>query len=75
MSVLLNSKEGALNQEFANNGKEKNGDSRANQGLIELKQTLVAFIRQLPGNDKCCDCLSTNGKFFYLTMPEPCLSF
>ena len=58
MSVLLNSKDGALTQAFQDNGKT----SQVNQGFIELQRTLVTFIRGLPGNDKCCDCGSTNGK-------------
>ena len=60
MSVLLNSKDGALNQAFQDNGKVSNS---ANQSFLELQRTLVAFVRGLPGNDKCCDCGSVNGKF------------
>ena len=60
MSVLLNSKDGALTQAFQDNGKT----SQVNQGFIELQRTLVTFIRGLPGNDKCCDCGSTNGESF-----------
>eukprot|EP00096_Caligus_rogercresseyi_P000256 TRINITY_DN10653_c0_g1_i1.p1 TRINITY_DN10653_c0_g1~~TRINITY_DN10653_c0_g1_i1.p1 ORF type:complete len:1071 (-),score=319.10 TRINITY_DN10653_c0_g1_i1:387-3599(-) len=56
MSVLLNSKDGALNQAFEDNGKS----TSANQGFMELQRTLVNTIRSLPGNDKCCDCGSTN---------------
>ncbi|XP_040581690.1 arfGAP with SH3 domain, ANK repeat and PH domain-containing protein isoform X2 [Lepeophtheirus salmonis] len=56
MSVLLNSKDGALNQAFEDNGKS----TSANQGFIELQRTLVNTIRGLPGNDKCCDCGSNN---------------
>ena len=58
MSVLLNSKDGALNQAFQDNGKSNS----TNQGFLELQRTLVTFIRGLPGNDKCCDCGSNNGK-------------
>ena len=57
MSVLLNSKDGALNQAFQENGKSNN----TNQGFLELQRSLVTFIRGLPGNDKCCDCGSNNG--------------
>jgi len=56
MSVLLNSKDGALNQAFQENGKSNN----TNQGFLELQRSLVTFIRGLPGNDKCCDCGSNN---------------
>ena len=57
MSVLLNSKDGALNQAFQENGKSNN----TNQGFLELQRSLVTFIRGLPGNDRCCDCGSQNG--------------
>ena len=61
MSVLLNSKERALNQAFHN---EDNGTNNSvNQSFMELQKTLVAFIRGLPGNDRCCDCGSQNGNF------------
>ena len=55
---MLNAKDGALNQAFQDNGKSNN----SNQGFLELQRSLVTFIRGLPGNDKCCDCGSTNGK-------------
>ena len=58
MSVLLNSKDRALNQAFADNGQSTN----VNQSFLELQRTLVSFIRGLPGNDRCCDCGSQNGK-------------
>ena len=58
MSVLLNSKERALNQAF-----QDNGGQNANQSFMELQKTLVAFIRGLPGNDRCADCGSQNGNF------------
>ncbi len=56
MSVLLNSKERALNQAFQDNGQSSN----VNQSFLELQRTLVNFIRGLPSNDRCCDCGSTN---------------
>ena len=56
MSVLLNSKEAALNAEFQNNGQ-----TNVNQCFLELQRTLVSYIRALPGNERCCDCDSTNG--------------
>ena len=58
MSVLLNSKDGALTQAFQDSGKSNS----VNQGYIELQRTLVHFIRNIPSNDRCCDCGSTNGK-------------
>ncbi len=58
MSVLLNSKDRALNQAFQDNGPTSN----ANQSFLELRRALVTFIRNMPGNDKCCDCGSQNGK-------------
>ena len=62
MSVLLNSKDRALNQAFHN---EDNGtNNAADQSFMELQKTLVAFIRGLSGNDRCCDCGSQNGKIF-----------
>ena len=57
MSVLLNSKDAALNQEFQNNGQ-----TNVNQCFLELQRTLVNYIRTMPGNEKCCDCDSVNGK-------------
>ena len=63
MSVLLNSKDGALNQAFQDNGKVNN--SGANQSFLELQRTLVSFVRGLSGNERCCDCSSTNGKKNY----------
>jgi len=58
MSVLLNSKDRALNQAFQDNG---SGDkTNVNQCYMELQRSLVTFIRGLPGNDRCCDCGSQN---------------
>ena len=78
MSVLLNSKDGAMAQAFreVDGGKTGGvgggggdgvgggggGGGAAAQGFLELQRTLVAFIRTLPGNDKCCDCGSNNGE-------------
>ena len=64
MSVLLNSKERALNQAFQDNGQSTN----ANQTFLELQRTLVAFIRTLPSNDRCCDCGSQNGNFVWIVI-------
>ncbi len=72
MSVLLNSKDGALTQAFA--AEDASGKTNSvNQGFIELQRTLVAFIRGLPGNDKCCDCGSNNGKKLSIQMPTSCV--
>jgi hypothetical protein len=64
MSVLLNSKDGALTQAFQDPAAGA-PSSKANQDFIELQRTLVNFIRRLPGNDKCCDCDSNNGEVFH----------
>lgn len=61
MSVLLNSKEGALTRAFQDNAQANS----VNQGYIELQKTLVTFIRGLPGNDRCCDCGSKNGTLIF----------
>ena len=60
MSVLLNSKEGALTAAFHDNG--QSGEQSGSSGFAELQRTLVTHIRALPSNDKCCDCGSTNGE-------------
>ena len=60
MSVLLNSKDGALTQAFAETG--TTSAKGANGGYAELQRALVAYIRNLPSNDKCCDCGSNNGE-------------
>ena len=60
MSVLLNSKDGALTQAFAETG--TTSSKGASGGYAELQRALVAYIRNLPSNDKCCDCGSNNGE-------------
>ena len=60
MSVLLNSKDGALTQAFAETG--TTSSKGATGGYAELQRALVAYIRNLPSNDKCCDCGSNNGE-------------
>ena len=74
MSVLLNSKDAALTQAFRDSDSKtggggggdnsQSGGNAAAQGFLELQRTLVAFIRTLPGNDKCCDCGSNNGEAY-----------
>ncbi|RWS08892.1 arf-GAP with SH3 domain: ANK repeat and PH domain-containing protein 2-like protein [Dinothrombium tinctorium] len=69
ISVLINSKEGALKKEFDSNHSTLNassiGDkglrkesSNENQSLCELRQSIISQIQKLPGNDKCVDCSS-----------------
>ena len=67
MSVLLNSKDAALNQEFQNNGQTNN----VNACFLELQRTIVSYIRTLPGNERCCDCDSTNGTLRSLARDSP----
>ena len=59
MSVLVNSKEGALMKAFDDNGRH---GPKVNQGFIELQQAIIRYILRLPGNDRCADCCSQNGK-------------
>ncbi|RWS25580.1 arf-GAP with SH3 domain: ANK repeat and PH domain-containing protein 2-like protein [Leptotrombidium deliense] len=67
ISVLINSKEGALKKEFDNNNgtlnssdkSTKRGECRENQSLLELRQSIIIQIQKLPGNDKCVDCSSS----------------
>lgn len=71
ISVLINSKEGALKKEFDNCSINTNQDgslikSQENcslttndQSLRELQQSIIEQIRKLPGNDCCVDCGST----------------
>ena len=58
--LCLNSKECSLNPAFHNEHTVTNNS--VNQSFMELQKTLVAFIRGMPGNDRCCDCGSQNGK-------------
>lgn len=60
MSVLVNCKEGALHRAFDDSG--KTGGSKINPSLLELQQTIIRYVQKLPGNDRCCDCNSQNGK-------------
>lgn len=60
MSVLVNCKEGALHRAFDDSG--KSGGSKINPSLLELQQTIIRYVQKLPGNDRCCDCNSQNGK-------------
>ena len=62
MSVLLNSKEKVLKELFENPDSQRVTNSSANESFRELQRTLVNFIRNLPGNDRCCDCGCTRGQ-------------
>jgi len=66
ISVLINSKEGALKKEFEGNNdidsRTTSGTSTdrfPNQSLLELRQSIMKQISKLPGNDRCVDCNST----------------
>ena len=59
LSALLNAKEKVLKELFDEGGGVAN--SSANESLRELQRTLVMFVRNLPGNSRCCDCGSTKG--------------
>ncbi|XP_057369503.1 arfGAP with SH3 domain, ANK repeat and PH domain-containing protein-like [Daphnia carinata] len=57
ISVLVNSKEGALMKAFDDNGRH---GPKVNQGFLELQQAIIRYILRLPGNDRCADCCSQN---------------
>ncbi|XP_042212207.1 arf-GAP with SH3 domain, ANK repeat and PH domain-containing protein 1-like isoform X1 [Homarus americanus] len=57
MSVLLNSKEGALQKALCD---DTPGPSPADSGFRELQQRIISYVRGLPGNNLCCDCGGTN---------------
>jgi len=59
MSVLVNSKEGALMKAFDDSGRTGN---KINPSLLELQQAIIRYVQKLPGNDRCCDCNSQNGE-------------
>ncbi|XP_059483922.1 arfGAP with SH3 domain, ANK repeat and PH domain-containing protein isoform X2 [Neocloeon triangulifer] len=56
MSVLVNSKEGALMKAFGDSGRT----DKINPSLLELQQAIIHYIQKMPGNDRCCDCNSQN---------------
>lgn len=51
MSVLQNSKEEALNTAFKGDQSQYQ-DNR----LQELTRAVIAEVKQMPGNEVCCDC-------------------
>jgi hypothetical protein len=58
ISVMVNSKEGALMKAFDDNGRH---GPKVNQGFLELQQAIIRYVLRLPGNDRCADCCSQNG--------------
>uniref|UniRef100_A0A8D8M2C7 Arf-GAP with SH3 domain, ANK repeat and PH domain-containing protein 1 n=1 Tax=Cacopsylla melanoneura TaxID=428564 RepID=A0A8D8M2C7_9HEMI len=62
LSVLVNCKESALLRAFDDSGKAGVGgnNNNTNPSLLELQQTIIKQLTRLPGNDRCCDCNSTN---------------
>ncbi|KAL1465543.1 hypothetical protein WDU94_005100 [Cyamophila willieti] len=62
LSVLVNCKESALLRAFDDSGKAGAGgnNNNTNPSLLELQQTIIKQLTRLPGNDRCCDCNSTN---------------
>lgn len=57
ISVMVNSKEGALMKAFDDNGRH---GPKVNQGFLELQQAIIRYVLRLPGNDRCADCCSQN---------------
>lgn len=57
VSVLLNSKEGALQKALCD---DTPGPSPPDSGFRELQQRIISYVRGLPGNTLCCDCGGTN---------------
>lgn len=60
MSVLINCKDMALMKAFDDSA--KTGGDKVNHSFIELQQAIISYIQKIPGNDRCCDCNSQNGK-------------
>lgn len=71
ISVLINSKEGALKREFDSSSisqlsnhhdpsqTSQSGNSMSAQSLRELQHSIIEQILRMPGNDRCVDCGST----------------
>lgn len=64
MSVLINCKEMALMKAFDDSS--KTGGDKVNHSFMELQQAIIKYIQKIPGNDRCCDCNSQNGKHTYM---------
>ncbi|XP_017087721.1 arfGAP with SH3 domain, ANK repeat and PH domain-containing protein isoform X2 [Drosophila bipectinata] len=54
MAVLVNCKEKALTKAF------QHVNPQMSPSLVELQKTVIRYVQQLPGNDRCCDCGSRN---------------
>lgn len=54
MAVLVNCKEKALTKAF------QHANPQISPSLVELQKTVIRYVQNLPGNDKCCDCGSKN---------------
>jgi len=64
--VLNNAKEQVLMKAFGDtSGAEF---SPYNQGVKELRRTILQQVRQLPGNQHCCDC-GAPGNCFHFHSP------
>lgn len=54
MAVLVNCKEKALTKAF------QHANPQMSPSLLELQKTVIRYVKDLPGNDQCCDCGSRN---------------
>lgn len=54
MAVLVNCKEKALTRAF------QHANPQMSPSLVELQKAVIKYVQKIPGNDKCCDCGSTN---------------
>lgn len=56
---LMKCEQGALMRAFDDNGRH---GPKVNRGFLELQQAIIRYVLRLPGNDRCADCCSQNGK-------------